>query len=102
MKHSGENGPEPNLKERCVDMKMSLNPKNTEICDIMMNFLSFNPFLRMTAFECLTQCKIFDSVRNRKKEAFLLRMQDLNKDEAARILSGQSNRSYARASRNKT
>ncbi len=34
----------------------------------MINFLSFNPFFRMTAFECLTQCKLFDSVRNKRKE----------------------------------
>jgi hypothetical protein len=42
--------------------------------DIQRNFLSFNPFLRMTAYECLTECKIFDQVRNKKKEMALFKM----------------------------
>jgi hypothetical protein len=69
-------------------MKAKLNPRNQEVCDIMLNFLSFNPFFRMTAFECLTQCKIFDSVRNKKKEVFLRRMLDLSREQINEKLKG--------------
>lgn len=81
VKYSNEHGHEPNLRERCGDMKLGISAKNQEIVEIMLNFLSFNPFFRMTAFECLTQCKIFDSVRSRKKEAYLKRMMGMSKEE---------------------
>ena len=37
----------------------------------MINFLNFNPYFRTTAYDCLKNCKIFDSVRNKYKEAIL-------------------------------
>lgn len=36
-----------------------------------MNFLNLNPYFRLTAYECLINCKVFDSVRDKKKEAIL-------------------------------
>ena len=45
-----------------------------ELIDILVNLLNFNPYLRMTAYECLTECKIFDEVRDRKKELALFKM----------------------------
>lgn len=59
------------LKERSLDFKQSLQSKNHEIADIMINFLKFNPFYRMTSFECLSNCRIFDSVRDPRKENLL-------------------------------
>jgi hypothetical protein len=47
----------------------------------MLNLLSFNPFFRLTAFECLTQCKIFDEVRDAKKEAGLRFMRSKQKEK---------------------
>jgi hypothetical protein len=48
--------------------------ERVEIVHILKNFLSFNPFFRMSAFECLTKCKVFDSVRDIKKEKALEKM----------------------------
>ena len=42
--------------------------------------LSFNPYFRMTALECLQECKIFDSVRDKKKEAGLMVLKEASKD----------------------
>lgn len=47
----------------------------------MLNFLSFNPFFRMTSFESLTQCRLFDSVRDKRKEQFLSRMMHATKED---------------------
>ena len=41
---------------------------------IAMNFLQLNPYFRLTAFECLTQCKIFDPIRDSRKESILRNM----------------------------
>ena len=42
------------------------------MCDIMMNYLNLNPYFRLTAYESILKCKLFDSVRgDRKKEIFL-------------------------------
>lgn len=38
--------------------------------------LSFNPYFRMTAFEFVVECKIFDSVRDKKLESGLLNMRN--------------------------
>ena len=51
-----------------------MNKNYQEIIEILQNLLNFNPFLRMTAYECLTECKIFDEVRDRKKEKALFKM----------------------------
>jgi hypothetical protein len=37
-----------------------LKPKSSELINIMKNMISFNPYFRMTAFECITECKLFD------------------------------------------
>jgi hypothetical protein len=50
---------------------MDLTPKSLEIADILLNFLKLNPYYRMTSFEALSKCKIFDSVRDLKKEQLL-------------------------------
>ena len=44
--------------------------------------LSFNPYYRMTALECLQECKIFDSVRDKKKEAGLMILKEASKDKS--------------------
>ena len=41
----------------------------------MKNLLSFNPFFRMTAFECLN-LNVFDPVRDAKKESVLKKLRD--------------------------
>ena len=52
----------------------------------MLNFLSFNPFFRMTSFESVTQCKLFDSVRDKKKEQFLTRLMQISKEEITSLM----------------
>ena len=44
--------------------------------------LSFNPYFRMTALECLQECKIFDGVRDKKKEAGLMILKEASKDNS--------------------
>jgi hypothetical protein len=39
--------------------------------EIMLNFLNLNPYFRMTAYQCLKNCRIFDSIRNQKNEEVL-------------------------------
>uniref|UniRef100_A0A7S3IS19 Uncharacterized protein n=1 Tax=Strombidium inclinatum TaxID=197538 RepID=A0A7S3IS19_9SPIT len=65
-------------------MKLSLHAKNHDIAELMLNFLSFNPFFRMTSFESLSQCRLFDSVRDKKKEQFLQRMMQVNREDVAK------------------
>ena len=36
--------------------------------------ISFTPYFRMTAFECITECKLFDGIRDKKKEMGLKEM----------------------------
>ncbi len=48
------------ISDKIIFFKENLQSENKEICDIMVNFLSLNPFFRMTAYECLTQCKVFN------------------------------------------
>jgi hypothetical protein len=43
----------------------------------MKNLLNFNPYFRMTAYECLKQ-KIFDCVREPLKEKIISRLRDEN------------------------
>ncbi len=43
--------------------------------------LSFNPYFRMTAFECLTECSIFDAVRDKKLEKGLQIMRNQSKNK---------------------
>ena len=43
--------------------------------------LKFNPFFRMTSYECLTKCKVFDSVRDHKKEKYLKMLENLQKKD---------------------
>ena len=47
-----------------------MSEKYRGIVDLMHNFLSFNPFFRMTALEAI-KLKVFDPVRNPKKEKLL-------------------------------
>ena len=44
--------------------------------------LSFNPYFRMTALECLQDCKIFDSVRDKKKEAGLMILKEASREKS--------------------
>ena len=57
----------PEFKRQCTEIREKLPEKYQELVDVLQNFLSFNPFFRMTAFEAL-QSKVFDSVRSIKKE----------------------------------
>ena len=50
---------------------------NYEIIEIMKSLLKFNPYFRMTAFECL-QSKVFDQVRDPAKEKILYFMNSEN------------------------
>lgn len=53
-----------------------ISPENQELISILQNMLSFNPYFRMTAFECATECKIFDAVRDKKLEKDLHNMRN--------------------------
>jgi hypothetical protein len=41
--------------------------------------LNFNPFFRMTAMEAYTSLSMFDSIRDKTKEAGLRKMKEANK-----------------------
>lgn len=41
----------------------------------------------MTALECLTDCTIFDSVRDKKKESALLAMKELTKSQSQTLIA---------------
>ena len=53
-------------------MKYPGAPENA--IDFLNKILVFNPYFRMTALECLQECKLFDSVRDKKKEAGLMQL----------------------------
>ena len=48
---------------RIKKFSQNLSDKGKELCIIMKSLLQLNPFLRMTAYECLTNYKVFDNVR---------------------------------------
>lgn len=48
---------------RIKKFSQNLSDKGKELCIIMKSLLQLNPFLRMTAYECLTDYKVFDNVR---------------------------------------
>jgi arginine utilization protein RocB len=54
--------------------KFRSNFKKTAIVDILENLLSFNPYFRMTPLE-IAKNPLFDEVRDKNKEAGLLKMQ---------------------------
>ena len=58
------NSPVPPLYNKIQLIKSKLATKNHELCEIMSNFLNFNPYFRSTAYDCLKNCKVFDDVRN--------------------------------------
>ena len=51
-------------------MKSKLSESTHEILNIFQNLISFNPYFRMTAYECIKN-PVFDSVRNFEKESIL-------------------------------
>jgi len=62
---------EPAFDSHVKYINRKISAKNKELVLILQNMLSFNPYFRMTALECLTECKIFDVVRDKKKEVGL-------------------------------
>ena len=64
------------LAEKIKPLK-SKSRHNYEIIEIMKSLLKFNPYFRMTAFECL-QSKVFDQVRDPAKEKILYFMNGEN------------------------
>ena len=65
------------LAEKTKPLKYGLSRQNYEIIDIMKSLLKFNPYFRMTAYECL-QAKVFDAVRDANKEKILTFMHNEN------------------------
>lgn len=65
---SYKNGGECLLDTRQNELNQVLKQRNSELISIMKNMLSFNPYFRFTAFECFTECKLFDQIRDKKKE----------------------------------
>lgn len=49
--------------------------KNNSYADLVSSLLNFNPYFRMTAWECLRH-PAFDSIRDPKREGLLQRMND--------------------------
>jgi hypothetical protein len=58
------------LQQRVSKMRTQLTSKMLEIQEIQINFLKLNPFFRMTSYESI-KLKIFDNVRDSKKEKTL-------------------------------
>ena len=65
------------LTEKIKPLKYGISRVNYEIIEIMKSLLKFNPFFRMTAYECI-QSKSFDPVRDLQKEKILTFMQNEN------------------------
>lgn len=51
------------LSDKIKPLKYGISRVNYEIIEIMKSLLKFNPFFRMTAYECL-KSKSFDPVRD--------------------------------------
>jgi uncharacterized FlaG/YvyC family protein len=56
---------EPALETHIKKINKKISPKNKELIYVLQNMLSFNPYFRMTAFEYVVECQIFDSVRDK-------------------------------------
>lgn len=65
------------LQEKIKPLKYGLSRVNFEIIEIMKSLLKFNPYFRMTAYECI-QSKVFDPVRDAGKEKILAHMHSEN------------------------
>lgn len=78
--HGGSKGKQKisPIEQRADRMAEKLTHNSEEMCEIMKNFLQLNPFMRMTAFECIMKCRIFDDVRVRSKENFLKKLQEIS------------------------
>ena len=73
---------EPALVTHAKAINSSISRENRDLVKILFNMLSFNPYFRMTALECLQECKIFDSVRDKKKEAGLMILKEASKNKS--------------------
>jgi hypothetical protein len=69
----------PVFERHVQNIKSMISSKNKDLTNVLQNMLSFNPYFRMTAFECLIECKIFDGVRDTNKESGLLTMRNASK-----------------------
>ena len=71
------------LQAKSVALGKNLSFDSRDMCELMMNYLNLNPYFRLTSYESVLNCKVFDSVRgDRKKEIFLEKLKrtlDLNK-----------------------
>jgi len=72
---------EPALVTHAKAINQSITKENRDLVKVLINLLSFNPYFRMTALECLQECKLFDSVRDKKKEAGLMMLKEVCKDK---------------------
>ena len=61
-------------------MAAELSKKSQGLIQLLEGTLSFNPYLRLTAAECLCN-QVFDPVRDRLKERMIIRLRK-NKVEA--------------------
>lgn len=69
------------IEARSRKMATELSAENGEqLCSIMKSMLQLNPYFRMSAYECLMSCKVFDAhkVRCMAKEGFLKKLFDLS------------------------
>ena len=65
------------LHEKIRPLKFGQSRVNFEVIELMKNLLKFNPYFRMTAYECMQQ-KVFDPVRDPTKEKILNYMHQEN------------------------
>lgn len=71
---------EPALVSHGKALTQSISRDHRDLVKVLFNLLNFNPYFRMTALECLQECRIFDSVRDKKKEAGLLILKEASKE----------------------
>lgn len=72
-----KNNNEPFLASQAEVIRQGV--KRKELADLMQNLLSFNPFFRLTALECVLECPFFDEVRDAAKEKVLQKMKTFKK-----------------------
>jgi hypothetical protein len=74
---SFKHGQDPILQQQIEVFKKKLT--NPSLTTLLKNMLNFNPYFRMTSHEAYLNMSIFDSVRDKTKEAGLRKMKDGNK-----------------------
>ena len=71
------------MEARIDKFNESVSEKLEEMTEIMKNFLQLNPYFRMTAYECIMKCSIFDGYRLPAIEKVLKKLYNMQQKDKA-------------------